>query len=525
MFHVGSVAKTFTASAVMQLVERGPVDLDAPLSRYVPGFSLRERFPGVNVITVRSVLDHHSGIPGTLPKGAITTGAPDPGYTDYMLRALPSLQPTARVNVVAGYDNTGYVLLGELVRDVTGLNLEAYARRYLLGPMGMSSTNYDDRLAPAARLSRNYQAIYAGGKPVGLVVKPREYVNGWGTGSITSTARDMAGYLKMLVAHGRGSAGPVLKSTSLRTMWTRQTNLPLDRWTCCSGLGWTLTLPQLDSAGPVVYKGGDTPYAHSMVMLLPRSNLAVAVLTNTTSGEVRGPVAVKALGPAYTAKTGRREPAPGQLPVSQPVAAPESELLADAGSYASSAGLDRVSVTPRGTGLVWTRDAGTPAARSATFTPSRDGWFRSATDSTQIAFRTVAGRRLMLTRRLEEFVPPLTVPLHGHRIRASSDGRLRASWLARLGRYHAQDVAPIDSIVARSVRLVDSGGVLVLDLGNGDRQVLRPASGSRAFTFGLGGPLPHRVHLPRRPLSARRTMTRVRANTPPQTRGGSDESR
>jgi CubicO group peptidase (beta-lactamase class C family) len=115
VFHIGSVAKAFTAAAVMQLVERGLVDLDAPLSRYVPGFSLRKRLAGRNVITVRTVLDHHSGIPGTLPKGFITTAEPDPGYTDYMLRTLRSLQPTSRVNVVAAYDNSGYVMLGELV--------------------------------------------------------------------------------------------------------------------------------------------------------------------------------------------------------------------------------------------------------------------------------------------------------------------------------------------------------------------------------------------------------------------------
>jgi CubicO group peptidase (beta-lactamase class C family) len=168
VFHIGSATKTFTAAAVMQLVERGLVDLDAPLSRYVPGFSLRKRFPGRNLITVRSVLDHHSGIPGTLPKGMITTGEPDPGYTDYMLRRLRSLQPTSRVNVVGAYDNSGYVLLGRLIERVTGLGLEAYAQRYLFGPMGMSSSNYDDRRAPAARLSRNYQATYSRGKPVGL---------------------------------------------------------------------------------------------------------------------------------------------------------------------------------------------------------------------------------------------------------------------------------------------------------------------------------------------------------------------
>jgi CubicO group peptidase (beta-lactamase class C family) len=490
VFHIGSVAKTVSAAAMMQLAERGLIDLDAPLSRYVPGFSLRPRFPGRDVISVRTVLDHHAGIPGTLPKGFITTGTPDPGYQDYMVRTLRSLQPTARTNVVGAYDNSGYVMLGKVVQHVTGLDLETYAQRHLFGPMGMASSNYDDRLAPAARLTRNYEATFSGGKPVGLVVRPREFVNGGAAGSITSTARDMAGYLRMLVSDGEGSSGRVLTPASLRTMWTKQTNAPLDRWSCCSGLGWTLGHPALDWAGPVSFKGGDTQYAHAMLMALPRSDLAVAVLTNTSSGEVRGPVATKALGLAYTAKTGRREPRAPRLPVSQRVSVTASALRAHAGAYATSTGLDRVTAAPGGSGLVWTRNAGAPGATSATFTASRDGWFRSATDTTQIAFRTVEGRRLMLARRLVAFAPPTSWPYTDISSERVPDGPIPSSWSARLGRYRAQGLAPRDTIVSHGARLTDSQGVLVLELDGGERQVLRPDSRSRAFTFGLGGPLP-----------------------------------
>src|SRR6202042_2959916 len=65
LFQIGSSSKSMAAAAVMQLVEQGRVDLDAPLSRYVPQFRLLPRFPG-SVITVRSVLDMHSGIPGDI---------------------------------------------------------------------------------------------------------------------------------------------------------------------------------------------------------------------------------------------------------------------------------------------------------------------------------------------------------------------------------------------------------------------------------------------------------------------------
>jgi CubicO group peptidase (beta-lactamase class C family) len=78
LLHIGSVSKTMTAAAVMQLVQEGRVKLDAPLARSVPGFSLRPRFHH-SVITVRSVLDHHSGIPGDLFNGLFTAGKPNPG--------------------------------------------------------------------------------------------------------------------------------------------------------------------------------------------------------------------------------------------------------------------------------------------------------------------------------------------------------------------------------------------------------------------------------------------------------------
>ena len=73
----------------------------------------------------------------------VTTGAPDRGYPDYMVRALRSLQPTARTNVVGAYDNSGYVMLGKVVKHVTGMDLETYAQRHLFGPMGMRWDSQD----------------------------------------------------------------------------------------------------------------------------------------------------------------------------------------------------------------------------------------------------------------------------------------------------------------------------------------------------------------------------------------------
>ena len=98
LFHIGSISKTMSAAAVMQLVQEGRVDLDAPLSLYVPQFSLKRRFRN-SVITVRSVLDHHSGIPGDVFNGLFTERKPDRGYRAWLLRTLRSLYPERPVNI------------------------------------------------------------------------------------------------------------------------------------------------------------------------------------------------------------------------------------------------------------------------------------------------------------------------------------------------------------------------------------------------------------------------------------------
>jgi CubicO group peptidase (beta-lactamase class C family) len=136
----------------MQLVEQGRVDLDAPLSRYVPQFSLLPRFAGA-VITVRSVLDMHSGIPGDIDNGLITKDRRYPRYRDFLLRVLARQFPERPVDNAWGYSNSGYVLLQNLVENVTGEDFTSYTLEHLFGPMGMARSTFDDASVPDAALS------------------------------------------------------------------------------------------------------------------------------------------------------------------------------------------------------------------------------------------------------------------------------------------------------------------------------------------------------------------------------------
>ena len=310
LFHIGSTSKTLAAIAVMQLVEEGLVDLDAPMSRYVPEFSMLPRFQG-NEITVRQVLDHHSGIPGDVFNGLITIGEPVPEFNAWLVEALQSMYPERRVDTMWGYNNSGYALLQNVVENVSGMGFEAYAQENVFGPMGMTSSYFDDRLAKSRDMTRNYVTEESADGGRTTTAYPREYVNGWPAGSVLSNADDMAKYMQTLLAGGKGENGRILKSSTLRQMWTRQARPPLDVIFTHYGLGFALGDPALDWTGEeVVWHNGATILNFTMMRLLPESGLGAYVSINTAGApNISQSVADRAISLAFTAKTGTPQPA------------------------------------------------------------------------------------------------------------------------------------------------------------------------------------------------------------------------
>ena len=310
LFHIGSATKTMTAAAVMQLVEQGRVDLDAPLSRYVPEFSLLPRFPG-SVITVRSVLDMHSGIPTDIPNGLFTVGRPFPGYRDLLLEVLAREFPERPVNTAWAYSNSGFVLLQNLVENVTGQDFGAYLREHLFAPMGMASTIFGDASVPEAAMARGYEAVTGTDGAVRALERPRVYVNAGAAGSVVSTATDMAAYLKTIIARGAAPGGRILTDSTVKEMITPQTRAPLDIAPFRQGLGWWVGDAPNAWMGKAAYWNGDAANFHTFLRWLPELGLGVFLSVNTTTPvSVRGQLGVRALGLMVTAKTGRTAPSP-----------------------------------------------------------------------------------------------------------------------------------------------------------------------------------------------------------------------
>ncbi|CAL9460727.1 D-aminopeptidase [Actinosynnema sp. ALI-1.44] len=257
---VASVSKSFTALAVMRLVEAGRVGLDAPVRAYLPDFRVAD--PRGEKITVRQLLTHTSGITdGTLAEKSL----PQPGsLAEAVVRAGQATLATEPGTRYA-YTNTNYHLAARLVEVVSGEPFADHLRRHVLDPIGMRATSHVT-LTPRDLPSTVAKGhVYAFGASV-PTAEPERFVAG--SDGLVSTAEDMA---KWLVVHNSGgrtaSGGRVLSEQGIAT--TRRAD-----GDSTYAMGW-----DTGDGGRVRHGGIWFTYAAGQV-LLP-SGHGIAVLVNT----------------------------------------------------------------------------------------------------------------------------------------------------------------------------------------------------------------------------------------------------
>ncbi|MBK6762841.1 MAG: beta-lactamase family protein [Micrococcales bacterium] len=156
-FGVGSVSKVVTTMAVMQLVDAGKVSLDAPVTRYIPDFSMKS--PQYRQITVRMLLNHSAGVPGTDYADA-WSNEPIPSYVDRALGGLANSHLKTTPGAMNVYCNDCFTLAGEVVERVSGVPFQDYVTANILKPLGMGHSRYQTSVpAPG-----NVAPIIQGGK-------------------------------------------------------------------------------------------------------------------------------------------------------------------------------------------------------------------------------------------------------------------------------------------------------------------------------------------------------------------------
>jgi D-alanyl-D-alanine carboxypeptidase len=266
---VGSVTKTFTAAAVLQQVEQGRIRLDAPIGQYLPRLVPGERG---KKITVRMLLDHTSGIAEYLPyafpslQGMSPESLDDNRFREFRpaeliemgLRAPATGEPGATPGV---YSNTNYLLLGELLEQVTGTTAEKYITRNVIERAGLRHTEFPDGPRIEGPHSRMYEALY------GLIDPPRDYsvynMSWVRTGAgLVSTVADLNRFYRKLLG------GEIVNRSSLAQMQRTVPVIALDGQQIEYGLG----LHKVGVPGCGVFWGHDGTAWGALTVSLTRAD-------------------------------------------------------------------------------------------------------------------------------------------------------------------------------------------------------------------------------------------------------------
>ena len=211
LFEIGSIGKSFTSIALLQLREEGRLDLHEPVTRYLPWFEVQSEY---EPITPHHLMSHTAGI---------TMGADFPGDPHYEVRTLCETEATTPPGTYFHYSNVGYKTLGVILEELLGQPYGDIIRARILDPLGMTATEPIVTNETRKRLAVGYEAFYDDRPlPRGRPLAPATWLeHAEGAGSIASTPADMAIYLRMLMNRGRRPRGRILSEESFGLMTQR----------------------------------------------------------------------------------------------------------------------------------------------------------------------------------------------------------------------------------------------------------------------------------------------------------------
>lgn len=472
-FNIGSVSKVLAGLSAMILQDRGLLTLDTPVVQYLPEFRMLSE--GYRRITVRHLLSHSSGLPGTHSRNLFSF-AP---LTDYAANAEAALADTHlkhEPGELAVYCNDGFTMMERVVLALTGQSYPEFVRMNILGPLGMTQSSYT--LAPFA--AGTFAHPYVDGKQLA-----QEFVSAYATGGLASTPGDMMRLGRMLIGDGVFEGRRIVSAAGVAEMGRNQTGTllinpsPEFQW----GLGWdNVRQLGLQSVGQTAWqKNGGTAFFASEFYVLPEADI-VLMLTGNSFAYGASVLAEKIM---LHALQGRRLISVLPEPVSHapptPAAAPglDPAIVGIYGNYRGP--IQAAFINGRLNLRRWQAGAWTSMYEGLAL--RSDGrWWSETGDGNAFQFQLVRGLRYLIQRRPGGNGHYWESATLGQQL-APLGGALSAAWQARLGSTWEVVNESLDSAALRNGPVRTPLGLLPELPGYllwADSELVRPLDDTRA---------------------------------------------
>ena len=276
LYRIASITKTFTATAILQLRDAGRLQLDDPLTRHLPWFSIASRHGDAPPITIRHLLTHTSGLPRE---------AAFPYWTDFDFPTAERLREglTRQEGVLPTetqwkYSNLALALAGDIVQAVSGEPYAAYVKGHILDPLGMKDTLVLSPAPDDLRLARAYGRRMPDGSRA-----PAPHVDTRGisaAANMTTSVTDLARFAMLQLREGPMGGAQILRGSTLREMQRIHWLEP--DWQAGWGLGFRI---QRLSGKTSFGHGGSLPGYRTQLRIWPAEKLAVIAMTNADDGD------------------------------------------------------------------------------------------------------------------------------------------------------------------------------------------------------------------------------------------------
>lgn len=274
LFQIGSITKTYTATAIMRLVEQGKLDLNARVRQYLPDFKVLDDSVA-NKVTVKHLVTHSAGWVGDV---FTDTGSNDDSMKLYV-EQMAELEQLAPPDTVFSYNNAAFAVAGHLIETVTGKTYEAAIQELIFDPLGLERSFF----FPKDLLTYRFVVGHVVIEDAAIVQRPWAIPRSSNAaGGITCHVKDLLNYARFHMGDGTTADGAhLLSSGTLELMQTGQ--FPINDFDGDIGLSWWI---KERNGVKLVGHGGTTIGQTCDMVFAPSKQFAVAILANGNHGSL-----------------------------------------------------------------------------------------------------------------------------------------------------------------------------------------------------------------------------------------------